>query len=51
MHPGMQLMQDGPPGHSAQYTRQELQERGITVITWPAYSPDLNPIETLWNKM
>lgn len=51
MNPGMQLMQDGAPGHAAQYTRAELEERGITVITWPAFSPDLNPIETLWNEM
>jgi hypothetical protein len=51
MNPGMQLMQDGAPGHSAEYTLNELQERGVTVITWPAYSPDLNPIETLWNRI
>ncbi len=51
MKPGMQLMQDGAPGHAAEYTHQELQERNIPVITWPAYSPDLNPIETLWNEI
>ena len=44
-------MQDGAPGHSAAFTRQELQERGIQLIFWPAYSPDLNPIEMVWNKM
>ncbi len=47
----MQLMQDGAPGHTVEYTRQELQERNINVITWPAYSPDLNPIETLENEI
>jgi transposase len=51
MNPGMQLMQDGAPGHSAEYTLEELRERDITVISRPAYSPDLNPIETLWNRI
>jgi transposase len=47
----MQLMHDGAPGHSAHYTLDELQERNITVILWPAFSPDFNPIETLWNRI
>jgi transposase len=51
MNPGMQLMQDGAPGHSAECTLEELRERNITFISWPAYSLDLNPIETLWNKI
>ena len=50
-NPGLQLMQDGAPGHSAGDTLQELAERRIYPIFWPAYSPDLNPIETIWNWM
>jgi transposase len=45
------LMQDSAPGHAARETIEDLEERGIIVIPWPAYSPDLNPIETLWNWM
>ena len=47
LHPELVLMQDGAPGHSAQYTKKELEERSIPVIFWPPFSPDLNPIETV----
>ncbi|OJD23567.1 hypothetical protein ACJ73_05075 [Blastomyces percursus] len=43
----LKLMQDGAPGHAAADTVQDLQERGITPIDWPSYSPDLHPIETV----
>jgi len=45
------LMQDGAPGHAAKATREDLAERGVEVIHWPPFSPDLNPIETVWNWM
>ena len=32
-------------------TREEIQEREIYTIFWPAFSLDLNPIETVWNEM
>ena len=51
MNPHLSLMQDGAPGHSAAYTIEELESRGIRLIFWPAFSPDLNPIENVWNKM
>lgn len=50
-HPGLIFMQDNAPGHRAKATREELRRRGIPLIIWPAYSPDLNPIETVWNVM
>lgn len=39
------LIQDGAPGHAAADIRKDLKERGVIVIYWPLFSPDLNPIE------
>ena len=44
-------MHDGAPGHSTATTRDEIDYRDMMVIRWPAYSPDLNPIETVWKWM
>ena len=44
-------MQDNAPGHAAAHTRKETQERGIRLIDPPPCSPDLNPIEQVWNMM
>lgn len=44
-------MQDNAPGHSVSVTREVLKKIGLRLIFWPPYSPGLNPIETVWNKM
>lgn len=51
LNPYLSFMQDNAPGHAAAATLAEMQERGIRSIVWPPYSPDLNPIETVWNIM
>ncbi|KAF1936528.1 hypothetical protein EJ02DRAFT_358894 [Clathrospora elynae] len=47
----LKFMHDNAPGQAAAYTVEELAERGIHPIFWPAFSPDLNPIEAVWNRM
>lgn len=51
LHQTHELMQDNARAHAVAETIAELKSRGVTCMTWPAFSPDLNPIEDVWNWM
>ena len=45
------FQQDNAPCHTAKSVKSWMEEKNIRILTWPAQSPDINPIENLWNTM
>jgi hypothetical protein len=45
------FLQDNDPKHTSGVVSEWLHNNGVSVIDFPPYSPDLNPIENLWAHM
>lgn len=43
------FQQDGDPKHTSKLATEWLKKNSIKMLDWVPQSPDLNPIENLWN--
>lgn len=50
-HPGTVLQKDNARPHTARVTQNFLVTNNVQTLLWPALSPEMNPIEHVWDYM
>ncbi|GFY18915.1 putative transposase like protein [Trichonephila clavipes] len=47
----LDVVKDGAPCHTARSIKAFLAEQNIPLLDWPGNTPDMNPIENIWELM
>jgi hypothetical protein len=50
LRPGDTVVADNLGSHKVAGVREAIEARGAPLLYLPPYSPDLNPIETIWTR-
>ena len=49
--PEQMFQHDNAPCHKAKSVTEWFEQNNIKILQWPARSPDLNPIESVWTVL
>ena len=45
------FQQDNDPKHTSKLASEFFENKGISLLSWPPQSPDMNPVENIWDLL